>query len=395
MTAVPRPESIECYADPRVEIHAGSGALERLEDITAQLGASRVLVVTSQSFVHSDGVSRIRSVLDRRLAAVFAGCEPLVPDRVVDDAARLARDVDADLVVGLGGGSAVDTAKAVVVRLGESGSWEDLRVKVRTDRTLDVPELTGARLPLVAVPTTPTGAEGTPSVSVNVTVERRKVSVLDRACRPAYVLHDTDLVDRTPRPIAARAAMNGLANALESGYARPFSWFAAARPLVAAKLLGQGLDLLRTSSTGAGTRLLAGSYLAVVDFAESRSFEAPRSGLVHAVAHAISGRYDVAHGDCYSVLLPMGLRANAEPAAEVIAEFSDALVGQPSLELVLARLDEWRTEFGLPTSLRQLGLPRDALPGIAETALQHFALLGNPRPIRTASQIEHLLQGVW
>ncbi|MXU64049.1 iron-containing alcohol dehydrogenase [Oceanomicrobium pacificus] len=302
------------------------------------------------------------------------------PSRATLDAAiEAGRSVGATGVLGFGGGSSLDVAKLAALVL---GSNEDL------DAAWGVGQAQGPRLPLALVPTTAgTGSEVTPVSIITVGGEEKR-GVSSPVILPDLALLDATLTLGLPPAITAATGIDAMVHAIEA--------YASASPNnnpVSKGLARQALRLLgghlhRAVRTGddlpAREAMLAGSMLAGMAFAN-----APVAA-VHALAYPIGGMFHVPHGLSNAMVLAPVLRFNAVTAPGLYAEiardaFPDLDAGDGAQAVASAFIDRLAalpSDLGLPERLRDLDIPRDALPRMAKAAmLQERLLVNNPRPV--------------
>ncbi len=315
--------------------------LDTLPEALADLGVRSPLVVASPRW---DG-------LELGLDAHARWRE--VPSHRVEAAAAQARAGDG--VVALGGGSAIDLGKAI---------------SAATD------------LPLVSVPTTYSGAEWTPYFGVRD--PERKARGGGGGARPAAIVYDAGLTLDLPRETTVGTAMNALAHCAEALYAHGHNESADAEALAGAGLIALWLPQVveRPQDRDARTELLRGACHAGAALAGSML------ALAHAMAQAVGGRYGLPHGTLNGICLPPALRYNARYAPEALRRFGEAVGGEPA-----PRVEELAA-LGGPTRLRELGVPEDDLPELAEAAAQRGGNQANPQPA-TPAEIERLLRSVW
>ena len=277
-----------------------------------------------------------------------------VPSDRIEEAARVAEGANALLAVG--GGSAIDLAKAISV---ESG------------------------LPVVSVPTTYSGAEWTPSFGVRDHDRRRRGG--GSGGHLAGIVYDPELTVGLPRAETVGTSMNALAHAAEALYVKGRNPEGDREALAGAQLISEWLSRVVASPDDleARRRLLEGAMHAGAALASAGL------GLGHAVAQTIGGRYGLPHGVMNALSLPQALRFNEPAAAEEIAHFGEAMGTDDPIGRVeeLARLGG----FG---RLRDYGVPEDDLTELAEAIKGRPGADANPRPATHAALVE-LLRAMW
>jgi maleylacetate reductase len=310
-----------------------------LDPLLAELGLERPLLVTSSRFAD----------LDLPVSARFSGVRRHAPADVVAEATDAA--ANADGLVALGGGSAIDTAKAVSAATG---------------------------LPLVAVPTTYSGSEWTSYFGVRD--ERRRKKGGGSGAHTVAIVYEPALTLGLPREESVGTAMNALAHAAEALYAGPCE-----DASTGARLIGTWLPVVAEDGEDreARTRLLEGAMHAGAALAERGMH------LAHAMAQALGGRYGVSHGAMNALCLAPALRFNEPAVPGALAALGDALgVTDPA-----ARVEELARLGGFER-LRDHGVPEDELGAIAAAASERPPARANPRPA-TAGDIEPLLRSIW
>ncbi len=371
-------------------IIVGFGRAAELPDVVAGLG-SRVLVCTGASPARHD---RLLGGL-RSPAAIF----PVTGEPTVELARAgiaAAREHDADVVAAIGGGSVIDTAKAVAMLLGNGGDPLDYLEVVGSGRPITQPAA-----PCVAVPTTAgTGAEVTANAVLASPAHRVKASLRSPLMIPRVALVDPQLTVSCPQSVTAASGLDALTQCLE-----PFV-SVRANPLTDG-LAGEGLRRAAAGLRAAyadGTDLAARSDMAVCSLLGGIALANAKLGAVHGLAGVIGGTADVPHGVVCAALLAPVMQANVRalrsalpghPALDRYAEAARLLTGNPSASIDdgLTWIRETITLLGIPR-LATFGLrPQDA-DDIAAQAARSSSMRGNPVSLPHADLVAILLRAI-
>jgi maleylacetate reductase len=314
--------------------------LDELEPLLGELGIERPFVVSSDRWA------------DLPLQATGRWAE--VPTARIDDVAAAAAGTDGLLAVG--GGSAIDLAKAVSAATG---------------------------LPLVSVPTTYSGSEWTDYFGVRDPDRRMRGG--GSGATLAGVVYEPRLTLELPREQSGGTALNALAHCAEALYVKSRNPDGDREALEGARLIGEWLPRVLEDGRDleARTRLLEGAQHA------GAALGLAGLALGHAMAQALGGRYGIAHGAANALCLPPALRFNEPVAADEIRRFGEAL----RVEEPIARAEELARASGF-IRLRDLEVPEDELDEVAEAAAQRAGAKANPRPA-SAEEIAQLLRSIW
>jgi alcohol dehydrogenase class IV len=330
----------------------GAGARALVPDEIERLGAQRVLLVAAPS--SAEVAQDLATALGERYAATFGRPAQHSPVEVTAEALTQAREVRADAIVAIGGGSAIGLSKALAIRTG---------------------------MPQVAVPTTYAGSEATPVLGE--TENGVKTTRRDPAFAPGTVVYDPELTLSMPRGLTLTSALNALAHAVEALWDTEASAATRAYAVEAADGILSGLPVVldRLSDVAARGRLQEAAWLAGACLAQARM------GLHHQLAHVLGGSFGLPHAELHALLLPHVMRFNLVAAPGAAARLARVADGDPTLAVsALAARHEG------PTTLGALGLPRTALREVAERVAA--GPYPNPRPV-TADAVEELLLAAW
>ncbi len=318
--------------------------LPEVGPLLRELEIGRPLLVTSERW------RGLELPVDR----AFHGVRSHVPSESV--AAAKAAVADADGLIALGGGSAIDTAKAVSAETG---------------------------LSVLSIPTTYSGAEWTPFFGVRD--EERRVKSGGAGARVLGIVYEPELTFDLPAAETGGTALNALAHCAEALYVEGRKDETDREALAGARLISTSLPLvLADGRYREGRRhLLEGAMHAGAALAGAGL------GLGHAMAQALGGRFGLPHGALNAICLPPALRFNADVAADALARFGEAL----SRDDPIARVEELARLAGF-RRLRHLGVRKEDLPDVAEATAVRGGAKANPRPASPAEILE-LLESVW
>lgn len=372
------------HLEPELRLFCGAGCLDRLPTELDRLTARRVAVLCGETLAkQGSALNLLREVLGDRLAAVlpFARAHSPLPD--VLTAASALREVRADAVIAVGGGSALVTARAAVIAFAEGPDLAVLATTIREGRPIS-PRLSAPKLPILVAPTTPTTAIVKTGSAVFDPVARQRLALFDPATRARAVFLHPDLLAGAPGHVFLSAGLNTLAMAVEGLIS------ARATPLSDADLM-QALRLCHrhlNANSGAEDRM-AMTTAAVLC---GRGTNQAGGGVTSALGHAVGARHGIENGIVNAIVLPHVLRANGSAMDRGLPQLAAALQVPP--RDVIDTLRFLFASLPIPASLSAAGVPVSALPDLAQLAGEDWFLHQNIRPL-SPEEIGQILLAAW
>lgn len=332
----------------RVLFGAGKAA-DHLAQEVERLGAKRVMLIAGAS--GQKLAERMTTDIDVHVN--YSNVVMHVPIEVAQDARTVARESSIDLLVCVGGGSTTGLAKAIALETG---------------------------LPIIAVPTTYSGSEGTNVWGL--TESARKTTGVDAAILPTTVIYDAELTMGLPVDLSVASGLNGMAHCIDSMWgprANPINQAMAAEGISA---LATGLSAIAGDAHDLAGReqLLYGAYLSAV------AFTSAGSGLHHKICHVLGGTFDLPHAQTHATVLPYVLAFNMDAAPDA----SDRIARAMGADDALVGLQQLRTQLDAPRKLADYGFTQDGIAEAVEIILPAVPD-NNPRTV-TTKNLTALLQ---
>jgi alcohol dehydrogenase len=369
---------------PGTRVIFGEHTIDRLGPLTKELGGRRVLVVTDAGLIGAGHVERARHSLEQEaiLTGVFSEVEENPTTRHVDNGVQFAKENSPiDLIIALGGGSAMDCAKGINFLLSNGGTMEDYWGFGKAMLPL---------LPSIGIPTTAgTGSEAQSYALIVHEHTYRKMACGDVKARFRTVILDPALLTSVPRSVAAVTGIDAMAHAIEShvctranALSRMFSreaWRLLERNFI--KILQEPDDII------AQGEMLLGAHLA------GMAIENSMLGAAHACANPLTARYGVTHGVAVGLMLPHVIRFNSQASDDAYADLLRTAglrtkEQTSSGERLSERMAALKAEAGLPQRLRDCSVDRASLTNLAQMASLEWTGPFNPRPVTTVELLE-------
>lgn len=359
--------------------------------INTHLGARRAFIVADKGVVDAGLLEPVIGGLkdEIELVGIFDDVPANSSVSRVAEGAAAAREAGADLIIAVGGGSPIDTAKGIRILLTLDGNIPDYEGYNVIEQTL---------VPMVAIPTTAgTGSEVTPIAVILDEDDDRKISIVSRYVMPDLAVLDPELTRSLPPRLTAATAIDALSHAIESYVSTENNPFSDTMSLSAIDMIASSLrDAVHNGEDmEARGQLLIASCMAGIACGNSYF------GVIHAFAHAIGAKYHVHHGTLIGILMPHGMRYNSAVVPDRYVRIARAMGvnvgGRTASEVIADGINAVHTltsDCGLPTRLRDVGVEEDALPDLAALSFVEPAIFNNPR-IATEEEMLEILRAAW
>lgn len=360
----------------------GPHAREVLPTEVQSRGFKRILVVTDASLVSAGVVDKVLEELDSNYIPyeVFSDVKPNPTVAEVQEGVKKCQQIGADCIVAIGGGSAIDTAKAIGVIM-------------TNPEYSDVVSLDGACntknpcLPIFALPTTAgTAAEVTINYVITDLTRVKKMVCVDPHDIPIVAIVDTELMASMPASLASATGMDALTHAME-GYITKAAWdMTDMFHLKAMSIIYQNLPKAVLEHD-----MDAINNMGVAQYIAGMGFSNVGLGIVHSMAHQLGAVYDTPHGLANAVLLPYVMRYNGEVCPDRFVDMGRAfgldmngVTGMDAVMKVVNAIQDLNQKLGIPAHLKEVGVKEEDIPMLSEKAMNDVCTGGNPRETSVA-----------
>ncbi len=364
----------------------GRGSRSKLGEELKKRGYQKVLFVTDANLMNTNTAQYVTDILDREGITyfVYMNIKPNPTVKNVQDGLMLAQISNVDSIVAVGGGSVIDTAKAISI------------IMTNPEHTA-VTSLDGAvetrnqGLPLFALPTTAgTAAEVTMNYVITDEVNMRKMVCIDVHDVPVCAIIDPDLMDGMPQQLAASTGMDALTHAME-GYITKAGWLIPDMFHINAMAL-----IYKNLAKAANDKdPIAIEKMAYAQYIAGMGFSNVGLGIVHSMAHSLGAFFDTPHGVANALLLPHVMKFNGQVCPDLFRNMGrafnldmDNLSDEAAVDKVVEAIADLSKSLGIPQTLREIGIPEEMLPALAQQAINDVCTPGNPREVTVDDLIE-------
>ncbi len=359
----------------------GPGTIARLKDVVQDLQAQNPFLVTDKGIREAGIADKVLSMLPD--IPVFDAVEQNPKHLTIDHAGDIVRELKPDLVIGLGGGSSLDAAKAIALLAANPGRIEDYE---------GLSKYKNPPLPVLAIPTTcGTASEVTWVAVITHTQRRFKMSIKGPLLFPAIALVDPDLLLTLPPPLIASTGLDALTHAIEAYTVKPATpitdIFARASLKYIFQSLGRAYDDIK-GDFKAREWIMLGSMLAGMAFGNSDV------GAVHCIAEAVGSLHDTPHGVANAIFLPYVMEFNLPVSARRYTEIA-RLAGIHEIDdyeaarMLIQKIKRLSQRLKIP-SIRDIGLTEAQFPEISQKSFANNSNPSNPREVGVEDYLEIL-----
>ena len=354
----------------------GKGAIQEIAGEVTSRGLKKALLCTDPDLLKFGVTKKVTDVLDAAGLAyqVYSEIKPNPTIENVKDGVEAAKAAQADYIIAIGGGSSMDTAKAIGIIV-TNPEFADVRSLEGTADTKN------PCLPIIAVPTTAgTAAEVTINYVITDVEKNRKFVCVDPHDIPVVAIVDPDMMASMPKGLTAATGMDALTHAIE-GYITKGAWeLSDMFHLKAIEIIAKSLRGAVENTPEGREGMALGQYIAGMGFSNVGL------GIVHSMAHGLSALYDTPHGVACAILLPVGLEYNKSVAGEryravgkaMGVEGIDEMTDAEAADATIAAVKQLSADVGIPANLQGI-LKEEDVQFLAESAYADACCPGNPR----------------
>jgi alcohol dehydrogenase class IV len=359
----------------------GQGSIAELPMEVQALG-KKAFLVTDAGLIETGLVDQVKKQLGELLAGVYADVPQDSGMEIVDKGAQQALSAGADVLVSLGGGSVIDTAKGMCIVMKEGGSLRDFE---------GMQMLTRPQIPHVAIPTTSgTGSEVTSGAVVLDKNQGQKIIIFEYFNTPRTAILDPRMTENLPADLTASTGMDAMTHAVESYVAQARNPISDAAALHAIKLIVKYLP----PAVANGADLVARGQMQIAALLAGWAFSNAMVGLVHAMAHSLGAVCRIPHGLANGILLPHVMRYNLDEIPELTADIAEAL-GVAAKDMDIAgramaaadKMEAFARSLGLNQRLKDLNVTEEQLRACAELSLSDGSIIYNPKLVMEAEAV--------
>ena len=355
----------------------GAGSISVIPDEVKQRGFKKALVVTDKDLLKFNVSQKVTNILDKEGLEyeIFSELKPNPTVANVKAGVEAFKNANADYIIAIGGGSSMDTAKAV-------------GIIINNPEFSDVVSLEGVAptknkcVPIIAVPTTAgTAAEVTINYVITDEEKRRKFVCVDVHDIPVMAVIDSNMMASMPKSLAAATGMDALTHAIE-GYITKAHWeLTDMFHIKAIEMIARSLrDAVNGVAEGKDT-------MSIAQYVAGMGFSNVGLGIVHSMAHSLGAFYDTPHGVANALLLPYVMEYNADSTEDRYRDIAKAMgvletenmTTEEARKAAVEAVRQLAIDVGIPQKLTEIGANKDDIQALSELAMADACTPGNPK----------------
>ena len=364
----------------------GENARTNLVDEINKRGFKKVLLVSDETLVKVGVTEKVEVLLKEAniFYSIYTDIKPNPTIKNVLDGVAKCKEIEADVIVAVGGGSSIDTAKGISIIM-----TNPYRADVKSLNGLS--NTLNKGLPIIALPTT-AGTAAEVTINYVITDEERQIKMVcvDPNDIPIVSIIDSDLMASMPKSLAAATGMDALTHAIEGYITKAHNEISDMFHMKAIKMIFKYLpDAVNNKDKKAIEMMGIAQYIAGMGFSNVGL------GIVHSMAHQLGAVYDTPHGIANAMLLPTVMEFNAEVSYErfreilkELGEDVDGLNKEDITKLFVDRIKELSNTVGINTTIKDYGVTIEDIPNLADKAMEDPCRPGNPRDVSKEEFIE-------
>jgi alcohol dehydrogenase len=379
--------SVNTYFIPTINA-IGQGSVNEVGNHIKSLGGNKVLIVTDAMLAKLGMAEKVKGILVEAglEVVIFDGAQPNPTDLNVEAAFEMWKKSSCDSIVSLGGGSSHDCAKGLGLVVANGGNIRDYE---------GVDKSTNKFPPFVAVNTTAgTGSEMTRFCIITNTSRKVKMAIVDWRVTPNVSINDPELMVGMPPALTAATGMDALTHSIEAYVSTSATPLTDSAALMSIKLVAKYLP----KAVANGTDMEAREKMAYAQFLGGMAFNNASLGYVHAMAHQLGGFYNLPHGVCNAILLPIvskfNILASAERFQDIAIAMGENVTGlsvNDAAQVAIDAIVRLSKAVGIPTGLTELGVKAEDFEVMATNAKADACQFTNPR-LATLQQVIELFR---
>lgn len=357
----------------------GRGSSKKVIEELNKRNLKKIIIVTDKTLIQNHIIDKVTKYLDKENIeyCIYNGVKPNPTIKNVQDGLKMAKENHVDSIIAIGGGSSIDTAKAIGIIM-TNPEYSDVR-------SLDgAVETKNKSLPIIALPTTAgTAAEVTINYVITDEVNMKKMVCVDVHDIPVVSIIDPDLMQTMPQSIAASTGMDALTHAIE-GYITKAGW------LIPDMFHINAMSLIYKNLAKAANQKEkeAVEKVAYAQYIAGMGFSNVGLGIVHSMAHSLGAYFDTPHGVANALLLPHVLRFNGQVCPELFRNIGKSfdldmndLTNEEVIEKVVTAIQNLSIQLKIPQTLKEIGITKEMIPTLAKQAINDVCTAGNPRDV--------------